>query len=87
MGRKYSQKEMENAVMIAGSLWQRFYNAKSTEGYGTLEVVMTIIQEACNMERWITENYGQDDDCYLDRVEEYEKILEEKYDLPKATPN
>lgn len=82
MEKKYSQKEMENAVMISGDLYQKFYNARSVNG-GFLEVAQTIIDEAVKMEKWLTEKYGEDDEEYLDRLDEYEKMLEEKYDLSK----
>ena len=68
--------------MIAGDLYQKFYNAASTPG-GSLEVANVIIDEAVKMEKWLTEKYGPDDEEYLDRLDEYEKMLEEKYELPK----
>lgn len=82
MEKKYSQKEMENAVMIAGDLYQKFYNAASTPG-GSLEVANVIIGEAVKMEKWLVEKYGPDDEGYLDRLDEYEAMLEKEYDLPK----
>lgn len=82
MAKKYSQKEMENAVMLAGDLYRRFYNAPTTPG-GSLEVANVIIDEAVKMEKWLTEKYGPDDEEYLDRLEEYEAMLEKEYDLPK----
>ena len=81
--KKYSQKEMENAVMIAGDMWEKFYNAASLRDQGSLEVAGIIIDEAVKMEQWLTEKYGEDDEEYLDRVDEYEKILEERYELSK----
>lgn len=80
MEKKYSQKQMENAVMLAAGLYQRLYNESGIKG-SSLDVAMTIIHEACKMEEWITEKYGEDDEEYLDRLEEYEKILAERYDL------
>lgn len=82
MEKKYSQKEMENAVMLAGDLYQKFYNAASVRG-GSLEVANVIIDEAVKMEKWLVEKYGEDDEWYLDRLDEYEAMLEKKYDLPK----
>lgn len=76
----FTQKHMENAVMLAADLYQRMYNNPETDG-GSLEVAGTIIKEAVNMERWLTEKYGKDDDCYLDRLEEYEALLVKKYEL------
>ena len=77
---------MENAVMLAADLYQRLYNADSTPG-GSLEVANVIIDEACRMEKWLTDKYGEDDDCYLDRLEEYEDIVLRRYGLrlPDAT--
>lgn len=86
MEKKYSQKEMENAVMLAGGLYQRLYNESSIKG-GTLDVVMAIIHEAVKMERWITEKYGPDDEDYLDRVEEYEAIVLKEYGLEEKSKN
>lgn len=80
MERKYSQKEMENAVMLAADLYQKFYNAASTPG-GSLEVANVIIGEAVKMEQWLVEKYGEDDEEYLDRLEEYEAMLEKEYGL------
>lgn len=81
MERNYSQKEMENAVMLAADLYKRMYDSQ-VDG-GSLEVANVIIDEAVKMEKWLTEKYGPDDEEYLDRLDEYEKMLEEKYDLPK----
>lgn len=81
----YTQRQMENAVMLAASLYQRMYDKPSIEG-GALEVAGIIIREAVAMEEWITANYGADDDCYLDRVEEYEKMMEKKYGLEEERP-
>ena len=80
MARTYTKKEMENAVMLAADLYQRLYNADSTPG-GSLEVANVIIDEACRMEKWLVKNYGEDDDCYLDRLEEYEAMMIKKYEL------
>ena len=71
---------MENAVMLAADLYQRLYNSPATDS-GVLEVAGTVIDEACRMESWLTEKYGEDDDCYLDRLEEYEGMMVEKYGL------
>jgi hypothetical protein len=78
----FTRKQMENAVMIAGDLYQKFYNAASTPG-GSLEVANVIIDEAVKMEKWLTEKYGEDDEEYLDRLDEYEAMLEKEYELPK----
>ena len=78
---------MENTVMLAADLYQRLYNSPATDG-GALEVAGAVIEEACRMEAWLTEKYGEDDDQYLDRLEEYESLLMEKYGLeekPKQT--
>ena len=48
-----------------------------------LEVAQTIIDEAVKMEQWLVEKYGEDDDEYLDHLDEYEKMLAEKYELDK----
>jgi len=76
----FTRKQMENAVMLAADLYQRLYNSPATDG-GALEVAGTVIDEACRMEAWLTEKYGEDDDCYLDRMEEYEGMMVEKYEL------
>lgn len=86
MAKKYSQKEMENAVQLAADLYEKFYNAPLIDG-GALEVANKIIDEAVKMEKWLVEKYGEDDDSYLDRLEEYEAILEKKYELPDLTKN
>ena len=80
MVKNYSHKDMENAVMLAGDLYQRLYDSR-VDG-GALEVAQVIINEAVRMKRWLVEKYGEDDEEYLDRLEEYEKRLEEEYDLP-----
>lgn len=83
----FTRKQMENAVMLAADLYQRMYNSPATDG-GALEVAGTVIDEACRMEAWLTEKYGEDDDAYLDRLDEYESLLMEKYELedePKQT--
>ena len=80
MTRTYTRKQMENAVMLAADLYQRMYNSPETDG-GALEVAGAIIEEAVNMETWLTEKYGDDDDCYLDRLEEYEAMMVKKYEL------
>lgn len=72
---------MENAVMLAADLYRRLYNADTTPG-GSEEVAGVIIEEAVKMEAWLTGKYGEDDDCYLDRLEEYETMMEDRYDLP-----
>lgn len=82
----FTRKQMENAVMLAADLYQRLYNSPATDG-GALEVTRTIIDEACRMDAWLTGKYGKDDQ-YLDRLEEYESLLIEKYELkdePKQT--
>ncbi|MBQ8713106.1 MAG: hypothetical protein IJ551_09865 [Prevotella sp.] len=78
---QFTRKEMENAVMLAADLYERMYNNPNIGG-GSLEVAQIIISEAVKMEAWLTEKHGEDDDSYLDRLEEYEEQLEEKYDLP-----
>ena len=40
-------------------------------------------EEAVKMEKWLTEKYGEDDEEYLDRLDEYEAMLEKEYELPK----
>ena len=75
----FTRKQMENAVMLAADLYQRMYNSPATDG-GALEVAGAIIDEACRMETWLTEKYGEDD-AYLDRLEEYESLLIKKYGL------
>ncbi len=39
------------------------------------------------MEQWLVKKYGKDDDSYLDRLEEYERMMVAKYDLrlPQVT--
>lgn len=85
MARTYTKKEMENAVMLAADLYQRLYNADSTPG-GSLEVANVIIDEACRMEKWLVKTYGEDDDSYLDRLEEYEAMMVKKYELDDRLP-
>ena len=80
MANNYSYKDMENAVMLAGDLYQRLYDSR-VDG-GAQEVAQVIINEAVRMERWLVEKYGEDDEEYLDHLEEYEKRLEEENDLP-----
>lgn len=77
---------MENAVLLAADLYQRMYNSPETDG-GSLEVACNIIEEAVMMEQWLTKKYGKDDDSYLDRLEEYERMMVAKYDLrlPQVT--
>jgi len=77
---------MENAVLLAADLYQRMYNSPKTDG-GALEVAGTIIEEAVQMEAWLVGKYGEDDEEYLDRLEEYEAMVVQKYDLrlPKVT--
>lgn len=72
--------------MLAADLYQRMYNSPATDG-GALEVAGAIIDEAVKMEAWLTEKYGKDDDCYLDRLDEYEGMMVEKYRLrlPEVT--
>lgn len=79
MERKYSQKEMENAVMLAADLYKRMYDSQ-VDG-GSLEVANVIIGEAVKMEKWLVEKYGEDDEEYLDRLEEYEAIMLKEYGL------
>ena len=81
----FTRKQMENAVMLAGDLYQRLYDSR-VDG-GALEVAGTIIEEAVQMETWIVGKYGEDDEEYLDRLEEYEAMMVQKYDLrlPKVT--
>lgn len=81
MGKRLSYKEAENAVLLSADLFHRFYVAPTTPG-NCQEVAGVIIEEAVAMEKWLVEKYGKDDEEYLDRLEEYEKILEEKYELP-----
>lgn len=76
----FTRKQMENAVMLAADLYQRLYNSPATDG-GALEVAGAVIDEACRMESWLVGKYGEDDDCYLDRLDEYESLLMEKYEL------
>lgn len=71
MEELFTRKQMENAVMLSADLYQRMYNSPETDG-GAQEVAGAIIDEACRMEVWLTEKYGEDDDCYLDRLDEYE---------------
>lgn len=80
MARTYTKKEMENAVMLAADLYQRLYNADSTPG-DSQKVAEVIIEEAVKMEDWLTKKYGEDDDSYLDRLEEYEAMMVKKYEL------
>lgn len=77
--KKYTQKEMENAVMLAADLYKRMYDSQ-VDG-GSLEVANVIIDEAMKMEAWLTEKYGEDDEEYLDRLEEYEAIVLKEYGL------
>jgi len=71
---------MENAVMLAADLYQQMYDSPETDG-GALEVAGTIIEEAVQMETWLVGKYGEDDEEYLDRLEEYEAMVVQKYDL------
>lgn len=83
----FTRKQMENAVMLAADLYQRMYNSPETDG-GAQAVAGAIIDEACRMESWLVGKYGDDDDQYLDRLEEYEGMMVEKYELkdePKQT--
>ena len=78
---------MENAVMLAADFYQRMCNSHAIDG-GALEVAGTVIDEAVKMESWLVEKYGEDDDQYLDHLEEYEGMMAEKYGLkdePKQT--
>ena len=77
---------MENAVLLAADLYQRMYNSPDIDG-GSLEVACNIIEEAVMMEQWLVKKYGKDDDSYLDRLEEYERMMVAKYDLrlPQVT--
>ena len=78
-GGKYTHKQMENAILLSADLYQKVY-ASEIDG-GSLEVAQTFIEEACEMEKWIAKKYGEEDDDYLDHLEEYEVMLEEKYEL------
>lgn len=82
----FTRKQMENAVMLAADLYQQMYNSPETDG-GALEVSGTIIEEAVKMEAWLVGKYGEDDEEYLDRLEEYEAMIVQKYDLrlPEVT--
>ena len=86
MEELYTRKQMENAVMLAADLYQRMCEGPAVDG-GALEVAGAIIDEAVKMEAWLTEKYGEDDDCYLDRLDEYEGMMVEKYGLrlPEVT--
>jgi len=86
MKERFTRREMENAVLLAADLYQRMYDDPQFEG-GSLEVAQLIIEEAVMMERWLTKKYGKDDDSYLDRLEEYERMMVAKYDLrlPQVT--
>lgn len=77
---------MENAVLLAADLYQRMYDDPQFEG-GSLEVAQLIIEEAVMMEQWLVKKYGKDDDSYLDRLEEYERMMVAKYGLrlPQVT--
>lgn len=66
--------------MLAADLYQRMYNSPETDG-GSQEVAGAIIEEAVKMEAWLTGKYGEDDEEYLDRLEEYEAMMVAKYDL------
>ena len=79
MEKKYSHKEMENAVMLAADLYKRMYDSQ-VDG-GSLEVANVIIDEAVKMEKWLVEKYGPDDEEYLDRLEEYEAMMVKEYGL------
>jgi len=82
----FTRKQMENAVMLAADLYQQMYNSPETDG-GALEVAGVIIEEAVQMETWLVGKYGEDDEEYLDRLEEYEAMVVQKYDLrlPQVT--
>ena len=80
----YSQRQIENAVLLAADLYKRLYESETVGGDSSC-VTQTIIQEACNMETWLDQKYGHDDDEYLDHLEEYERMIEEKYGLPSST--
>ena len=77
---------MENAVMLAADLYQQMYNSPATDG-GAQEVAGAIIEEAVKMEAWLVGKYGEDDEEYLDHLEEYEAMIVQKYDLrlPEVT--
>lgn len=79
----FTQKQMENAVMLAADLYQRIYD-DTTIGGDALTVAGIFIDEACKMEAWLTAKYGEDDDCYLGRLEEYEEMMVRKYNLRLA---
>lgn len=76
----FTRKQMENAVMLAADLYQRIYNETSIGG-DALTVAGMFIEEACKMEDWLTRKYGEDDEEYLDRLEEYEAMMEKEYGL------
>lgn len=76
----FTRKQMENAVMLAADLYQRIYNETSIGG-DALTVAGMFIEEACKMEDWLTKKYGEDDEEYLDRLEEYEAMMEKEYGL------
>lgn len=86
MKERFTRREMENAVLLAADLYQRMYNSPETDG-GSQEVACNIIEEAVMMEKWLVKKYGKDDDSYLDRLEEYERMMVAKYDLrlPQVT--
>lgn len=82
----FTRKQMENAVMLAADLYQQMYNSPATDG-GAQEVAGAIIEEAVKMEAWLVGKYGEDDEEYLDHLEEYEAMIVQKYDLrlPEVT--
>lgn len=84
MEKKYSYKEVENAVLLAADLFQRLYMAPTTPG-NSQEVAGVIMDEAVKMEKWLVEKYGENNDEYLDHLEEYEAMLEKKYNLPEQS--
>lgn len=79
----FTRKQMENAVMLAADLYKRMYDKPSIDG-GAIEIAGAIIDEAVQMEVWLVGKYGEDDDCYLDRLDEYEEMMVEKYGLRMA---
>lgn len=78
----FNRKEVENMVMLSADLYRRLYDSEQVGG-GSLEVAALIIEHGCKMERWLTEKYGKDDEEYLDRLEEYEAMVEREYDLDR----
>lgn len=78
----FNRKEVENMVMLSADLYKRLYDSERVD-CGALEVAALVIEHGCKMERWLTEKYGKDDEEYLDRLEEYEAMVEREYDLDR----